>query len=155
MQPTTQIAAHLRTVHFGGNWTDVCLKDKLADVTWEQATMRVGGFHTIAELVYHTNYFVRATLQVLETGRLEAKEAESFEHPPIASQQDWDALLQQTWNDAESLADAIERMPESRLWEPFVKEQYGTYYRCLHGPIEHCHYHLGQIAMIKTLLGER
>lgn len=114
--------------------------------------MRVNQFHTIAELVYHTNYFVRATLKVMEGGPLDAKEVESFDHPPIESQQDWDRLLEKIWTDAEHLADAIERMPESQLSEPFVKEQYGTWYRCLHGPIEHCHYHLGQIAMIKALM---
>lgn len=43
-------------------------------------------------------------------------------------------------------------MPEDQLWEPFVKEEYGTYYRCLQGPIEHYHYHLGQIALLKTMI---
>lgn len=154
MHTSAQIATHLRTVHFGGNWTDVCLKDKLTDVTWEQATRRVEGFHTIAELVFHTNYFVQATLKVLEGGPLDAKEAESFDHPPIASQHDWDNLLEQVWTDAEHLAAAIERLPDSRLGEPFVKAQYGTWYRCLHGPIEHLHYHLGQIAMMKALVAD-
>ena len=62
------------------------------------------------------------------------------------------SLLEKTWSDAENLALAIEQMPESQLWEHFVDEEYGNYYRCLHGPIEHCHYHVGQIAMLKTLL---
>ncbi len=42
-------------------------------------------------------------------------------------------------------------MPESRLGEQFVDEKWGDYYRCLHGPIEHCHYHLGQIALIQSV----
>lgn len=33
MNVTTQIAKHFREVHFGGNWTDVYLKETLADVT--------------------------------------------------------------------------------------------------------------------------
>jgi hypothetical protein len=123
-------------------------------VTWQQATRRVGSLHTIAALVYHMNYFVSATIQVLEGGRLEAREELSFDLPPIASQQDWERLLQKTWSDAENLASAIEQMPESQLWEDFVDEKYGNYYRCLHGPIEHCHYHLGQIALIKSMLVE-
>lgn len=152
MQLTEQIAKHLRDIHFGGNWTASSLKDRLVDVTWQQATTAVGSFHTIAALVYHMNYFVSATLKVLQGGPLDAKETFSFDHPSIASQEDWEGLLQKTWTDAEELAVAIEQMPESRLWEPFVEERYGTYYRCLHGPIEHCHYHLGQIALIKTIL---
>ena len=51
MQLTDKIAKHLRDIHFGGNWTASNLKDKLADVTWQQATEPVGSFHTIAALV--------------------------------------------------------------------------------------------------------
>ena len=152
MKSTDQIARHLREVHFGGNWTASNLRDTLAGVTWQGATTRVNGFHSIAALVYHMHYFVAATLQVLQGGPLDAKEASSFDHPPIACQQDWDNLLEKTWSDAEHLALAIEQLPESQLDEPFVDEKWGNHYRCLHGPIEHCHYHLGQIAMLKTLL---
>jgi hypothetical protein len=154
MELTHQIAKQLKDVHFGGNWTAVSLKEKLADVTWQQSIKPVGSFHTIAALVYHMNYYVSATLKVLEGGRLEAKDELSFDHPPIASQQDWERLLQKTWTDVENLALAIEQMPESQLWEVFVDETYGNYYRCIHGPIEHCHYHLGQIALIKSMLAE-
>lgn len=152
MKVTEQVAKHLTDVFFGGNWTAVNLKDQLADVTWEQATMQAGDFHTIAELVYHMNYFVAVTLKVLKGGPLDAPEKLSFDHPPIESQQDWDRLMEQTWSEAENLALAIEQMPEDQLWEPFVKPEYGNHFRCLIGPIEHCHYHLGQIAMLKTLL---
>ena len=152
MKLTQQIAKHLREVHFGGNWTASNLRDKLANVTWEQATTRVCGFHTIAALVYHMNYFVSATLKVMHGGPLDAKDTLSFDHPPIASQQDWESLLEKTWKEAEDLAVAIEQMPESQLGEHFVDEKWGNYYRCLHGPIEHCHYHLGQIALIQSIL---
>ena len=152
MKLTQQIAKHLREVHFGGNWTASSLRDKLADVTWEQATTPVSGLHTIAALVYHMNYFVSATLRVMQGGPLDAKDKFSFDHPPIASQQDWESLLEKTWKDAEDLAVAIEQMPERQLGEHFVDEKWGNYYRCLHGPIEHCHYHLGQIALIQSIL---
>ena len=147
-----QIANQLRGVHFGTNWTAVNLQDKLATVTWQQATTRVLSFHTIATLVFHMNYFVSATIAVLKGGPLDASESLSFDCPPISSKEDWSALLDKTWADAEELATLIERMPEQQLLEPFVEEQYGTYYRCLHGPIEHCHYHLGQISVIKAIL---
>ena len=152
MKLTEQIAKHLRQIHVGGNWTASNLRDKLADVSWEQATTRVNGLHTIAALVYHMNYFVAATLKVLQGGPLDAKDKFSFDHPPIPSQQDWSSLLEKTWSDAENLALAIEQMPENQLWEHFVDEKWGSYYRCLHGPIEHCHYHLGQITMLMTML---
>ena len=98
------------------------------------------------------NYFVNATLKVLQGGSLDAKDKFSFDHPPILSQADWEQLLDKTWADVENLASLIERLPEKMLWETFVDERYGNYYRCLHGPIEHCHHHLGQIALMKSII---
>ncbi len=46
----------------------------------------------------------------------------------------------------------IEQLPESKLWETFSDEKYGNYYRNIHGIIEHSHYHLGQIVLIKKIL---
>ena len=152
MNLPAQIATHLRDVHFGGNWTASNLKDVLNDVTWEEATARVPSFHPMATLVYHMNYFVSAVLNVLEGGPLDAKDKFSFDVPPIRNAEDWEALLAKTWSDAERLASRIEKLPEEVLWKTFVNEEYGNYYRNLHGIIEHNHYHLGQVALIKKAL---
>jgi len=152
MSLTKQIAKQLRDVHFGGNWTFSNLKDNLAEVGWEKATTRVHSFNTIATLVYHTNYYIGAVLKVFHGGPLDAKDIYSFDLPPIQSQEDWEKLLDKAWADAENFAGMIEELPESKLWENFTDEKYGTYYRNLHGIIEHLHYHLGQIVLIKKLL---
>lgn len=152
MQVTTQIAKHLREIYFGGNWTSVNLKDTLADVSWQQATTPVYSFNSIATLVYHINYYISAVLKVLEGGPLDASDKYSFSHPPIHSKNDWEKLLGNTWADAEKFAQLIEQLPESRLNENLAGEKYGNYYRNLHGIIEHSHYHLGQIVLIKKIL---
>jgi hypothetical protein len=154
MNLTAQIAKHLRTVYFGGNWTSVNLKDALADVTWQQATTQVYSLNTIATLVYHTNYYISAVSKVLQGEPLNAKDKYSFDHPPIRSREDWKILLDKTWEDVENFASLIEQLPESRLEETFVDEKYGNYYRNLHGIIEHIHYHLGQIVLIKKVLSQ-
>ena len=152
MSLTRQIAKHLRDVYVGGNWTSVNLKDNLADVTWQQATTQVYSFNTIATLVYHINYYVGAVLKVLQGESLNAHDKYSFDHPPILSQQDWEKLLDKTSADAENFASLIEQLPESKLWEDFSDNKYGNYYRNIHGIIEHIHYHLGQIVLIKKIL---
>ncbi len=152
MNTSTQIAKHFREVHFGGNWTVSNLKDNLSDVSWEQATMQVYSLNTIATLVFHVNYYVDAVLKVLQGGTLDAKDAYSFAHPPIHSQEDWENLQQKVWRDAENFAALVEQLPEETLWEDFTDPKYGIYYRNLHGIIEHTHYHLGQIALIKKIL---
>lgn len=152
MNLSKQIAKHFREIHFGGNWTCSNLKDNLVDVTWQQATKQVYACNTIAMLVYHMNYYVSAVLKVLQGEPLDAKDAFSFDLSPISSQEDWELLLLKTWNDAEQFANLMEQLPESILWENLSDEKYGTYYRNLHGIIEHTHYHLGQIALLKKIL---
>jgi hypothetical protein len=152
MTLSTQIAKHFRDVHFGGNWTSVNLKETLADVTWQQATTKVYTFNTIAILVFHMNYYVSAVLKVLQGGQLDAHDKFSFDLPPISSQQDWESLLNKTWADAENFANLIEQLPETKLQEFLAEEKHGNYYRNLHGIIEHTHYHLGQIVLIKKII---
>ncbi len=152
MNLTEQITKHFREVYFGGNWTSSNLKDNLANVTWQQATTQVYSFNTIATLVYHMNYYVSAVLKVLQGETLNAHDKYSFDHSPILSQQDWEKLLDKTWTDTENFASLIEQLPESKLWENLSGEKYGNYYRNIHGIIEHAHYHLGQIVLIKKIL---
>jgi hypothetical protein len=154
MTITSQIAKHFREVHFGGNWTSVNLKATLADIPWEQATTKVHSFNTIAALVYHINYYVSVQLKVLQGEPLDAHDKYSFDLPPIQSQQDWERLLEKVWSDAERFAVLVEQLPDGRLNENFSGEKYGNYYRNLNGVIEHTHYHLGQIVLIKKLLAK-
>lgn len=150
------MAKHLRGVYFGGNWATSNLKDNLADVTWQQATTPVYSFNTIVTLVYHMTYYVDIALNVvLEGGVLNTKDAWSFEHPAIHSQEDWEQLLNKVWLDAEHCAQLIEQLPESKMWEDFTQAKYGNYYRNIHGIIEHLHYHLGQIVIIKKIIQEQ
>ena len=152
MNLTAQIARHFREVHFGGNWTSVNLNDSLAGITWQQATTKVYSLNTIAALVYHINYYVSAVLKVLEGGPLDAHDKYSFDLPSIQSNEDWEKLLNKTWTDAKNFANLIEQLPESKLENDFSEKKYGSYYRNLHGIIEHTHYHLGQIVLIKKII---
>jgi hypothetical protein len=152
MNPSKQIAQHFREVHFGGNWTSVHLQAVLADVNWKQATTPVYSFNTIATLVHHTGYYVQALIDVLQGKPLLAKDEYSFDHPPIHSQDDWETMLEKVWANAEQAAGLIEALPEARLWENFADEKYGKHYRNIHGMIEHLHYHLGQIVLIRKML---
>lgn len=152
MHYTKNIAKHLHEVYNGGNWTWVNLQDTLKDVTWQQATAKVYNFNTIAVLTYHIGYYADTILNVLRGNPLESKDELSFNHPPINNAEDWDAMRNKVKNDWQALVEAIEQLPDEKLGEVFVQEKYGIYYRNLHGLIEHTHYHLGQIVILKKLL---
>ncbi|MEO6190371.1 MAG: DinB family protein [Saprospiraceae bacterium] len=152
MTISKQIAKHFREVYFGGNWTVSNFKDQLNDVSWQHAVTKVYTLNTIVTLVYHSSYFASALLGVLQGEALNAKDKYSFDHPPINSQEDWEKLLNKVWSEAESTALLIEQLKDGDLNNIFVEEKYGNYYRNLHGIIEHLHYHLGQIVLIKKIL---
>lgn len=154
MNLTTQLAKHLREVHSGGNWTWSDFKGQLADMTWQQATAKTGSLNTIATLVYHMNYYLNSVAGALAGKGRSAVHELSFVHPPIASQQDWQQLVDKTFADAESFAGLIEQMPEEKLWET-LSEKHGLFYTNIQGVIEHSYYHLGQIAIIKKMLVEK
>lgn len=155
MNLTSQIAKQFRDLHFGGNWTYSNLKEHLTGVTWEQATTKIESLNTIVALVYHINYYVIAATEVLQGRPLTASDKYSFDHPTIQSQEDWDKLVEKVFDDAERFITLIEQMPESKLWEPFADGKYGNFYRNIQGIIEHSHYHLGQIVLVKKLLLEK
>jgi hypothetical protein len=149
-----QIAKQLRDVHFGGNWTAVNLKDQLAGVNWQHAITKVQSFNTIAVLVSHMNYYIDVVSRVIQGKPLVGKDKDSFNLPPVQSDADWQELLNKVWKDAEDFAALIEQMPEQQLWEPFATGKYGNVYRNITGIIEHMHYHLGQIVLLKKMIAQ-
>lgn len=149
---TSRIAKHLREVCFGGNWSASSLRDQLKGVTWEQALTPVQDFNTIATLVFHMNYYIAGVSKVLDGGPLDIRDKFSFDHPPIHNQEDWDNFLAQVWRDAEYFIQQIEQLPDTILTENFTDGKYGDYFRNLHGIIEHFHYHLGQIVLLKRMV---
>lgn len=152
MNISTEIARHLNEVFFGENWTESSLKDALEGVSWQEATTQLYDFNTIAGLTYHINYFVSAVLQVLQGDPLKASDSLSFGHPAINNEADWQQLKDKTFAEAERFASLIAQLPEARLSTIFSEEKYETYYRNLQGIIEHTHYHIGQIIILKKLL---
>ncbi|MBS0028063.1 DUF1572 domain-containing protein [Chitinophaga sp. 22321] len=152
MNSTQLLSKHFRDVHFGGNWTSVNLKDTLAGVNRQQATTKVHDLNTIAVLVFHINYYVAAILKVFQGHALDAHDKFSFDLPAIATEEEWQALVDKTLTEATQLAVAIENLAEEKLVQDFADPKYGSYYRNILGVTEHTHYHLGQIAIIKKMV---
>lgn len=146
-----QIAKQIRDVHFGGNWTASSMKDQLAHISWERATRQTESFNTIAVLVFHMHYFVDAVLRVLEGKKLNASDKLSFNAPEINSEIEWQALLERCWRNAERFASLVEQIPDNKFYDVFEDDKYGDFYRNITGVVEHIHYHLGQIVILKKI----
>lgn len=147
-----QLATHIRELYVGKNWTWSNIKENLQDVSWIQANHKIEDLNTIVGLTYHINYYIASIVSVLNGGPLVGKDKYSFDHPKIESEKDWKAFLEDVFQEAEELASLVEQMEEATLWTTFGEEKYGNHYRNIAGFIEHSHYHLGQIVMLKKLL---
>jgi hypothetical protein len=148
---TTQLSNHIKQVYFGGNWTCVHLKKVLENVNFEQAKQQYGTLNSILTLTHHVHYYVRAVTKVLEGEKLEAKDEVSFDCSAISNEQDWAQYKEDMWLEAERFATLIGMLDDAVLEQIFEDEKYGSYGRNLLGIIEHTHYHLGQIALLKKL----
>lgn len=152
MNTQSLLAKHIRGIYFGPNWSDNNLKMHLEQVRWQDATVKINGLNSIAALAYHVNYFVAGVSRVLEGGPLDIRDKYSFDLPSINSSEDWNILLDQLWKDGEHFASLIERMPEGQLVEDFTDPKYCSYHGNILGIIEHLHYHLGQIVIIRKMI---
>ena len=152
MNLNQEIATQIKNVHFGGNWSASNLKEHLSGLTWKQATTKVYDFNTIAALTFHINYYIAGVAKFLQGEELTTRDKFSYDHPPINNQEDWQQLVDKTLAEATTFADLIEQLPEAKMGESFIDEKYGNYFKNFQGIIEHTHYHLGQIVLIKRIV---
>lgn len=149
-----QMAQLLRDTYFGGNWAAVNLRELLSDLNRNEAYFHVPQLNSIALLTFHIQYYHAPILGVLQGNPLKSNDKESFRMPELPDDAAWEAFKEQIWREVETLAEAIETLADKRLYDAFSDGKYGNYYRNLHGLIEHTHYHMGQIALIKKILRE-
>ncbi len=152
MEFNRKLAKHIKEVHFGGNWTSVNLKEVLGDVSWKQATTQLGDVNTIVALTFHIGYFFEVVINALKTHELVGNDSLSFVHPPINNQEDWETMRRKLYSNADELSDLLHQLSENIMEQVFFNEKYGSYFRNIMGLIEHTHYHMGQIVIIKKML---
>ncbi len=147
-----QLARNFRQLHFGPSLVGSSLKDALEGVNWEEATTKVHGLNTIAQLVFHINYYISAVLEVLEGKPLEAHDKYSYDMKAIGSEADWQELLNIVWEKAEVFASLAEKLSDEHLASPMGDGKYGNWFKNLLIIQEHSNYHLGQIVLVRKLV---
>ncbi|RYE27206.1 MAG: DinB family protein [Sphingobacteriaceae bacterium] len=146
------IARHVLDVHEGGNWTEVDITSTLKDVTLQQAvSLTPGSPNTIAALLHHLTYWNRVMVSRINGTAVVVPEANGFDAPVLNVEQDWEVLKEDNLRSARELAAAITGCQEYNLSAPILPG-YPSAYKSLQGSVEHIHYHLGQIVILKHLI---
>ncbi|MCB9195907.1 MAG: DUF1572 domain-containing protein [Flavobacteriales bacterium] len=155
MSQSQQLANRLREVILNGTWiANTNFRHQLEGIDWKLATTKYGTMNTISVLAQHIHYYIAGINNVFAKGTLEIRDQYSFDFTPIHSQDEWEVFQDRFYRDTEQLARYIEELTEEQLNESFVNEKYGSYRRNIDGMIEHSYYHLGQIVLIRKMIGE-
>lgn len=146
------LANRFKEVLLDGKWVaNTNYKDLLSKIKKEQATKKIKSLNTIAVLTQHINYYIYGVLQVFQGGKLEIKDAYSFDFPEIETEKQWEQIKSTLFTHAAQFTEQIKMISETQLESPFVLSKYETYRRNINRMIEHCYYHLGQIMMLYKL----
>ena len=155
MKLTKQIAQHIIEVFEGGNWTEVNIKDTLSEVDYKEAsTVTRSSNNTIAALVHHLSFYNDIAMQRLSGNNPVISASNGFDVAEIKNEEDWIKMKEDNIESAHQLASAIRKFPEEKIFE-LSPTGLATYYKTLHGIVEHAHYHLGQIVLLKKLIRQK
>ncbi len=148
MKLTEVIAQHFYEVNYGNNWTDSNVKDSLQGISFEHAIKQIGHTNSISLLVFHMDFYnmVVYNRMVGVTKHFEHEESLQVE---IANEVEWQQLQKTYFENVDKIHTAILNFDDARLFEQVTTN---TPYKNLHGLIEHIHYHLGQINLLKKLV---
>lgn len=146
------LSEQLQKLYYGKNWTGVDLKTTLDHVDMEIINKQINGCNSIVTLLFHMNYYVEIQLEVLKGNPLRGTDKESFIHPEVNTKEDWEQLISRLYNRVDEYLSMLTQIPDDQFSLGFADEKWGSYYRNVAGMIEHSHYHLGQIVLLKKLL---
>lgn len=146
------IAGHLLDVYAGQNWTEVNLKSTLEDLTFEEASqITPASSNTIAGLVNHLAFWNRVMAVRIRGEKVEIPESNGFDNSPLADEDEWQSLKKDCFKSGKVLAEAIRKLSNEQL-QLEILPGYPSAYKSLQGAVEHVHYHLGQMVILKQLL---
>ncbi len=149
MKLASLIAQHLIDAHEGNNWTEVSIADVLKDVTLEEAiTLTAASPNTIASLLHHLTYWNRVMVQRIAGNEVVIDEYNGFALPPLQTEDDWLQLKIDNNLSSHELAVAMIHFDDAKLEEPLVNGG-SSAYKNMQGAVEHVHYHLGQMMVLK------
>ena len=152
MTRNVYLASRLREVLLNGHWVaNTNFTEQVQKIGLKEAKQRFSNLNTVADLLFHINYYLGGLIRAFENGNLDIRDKYSFDLDPLTSEEEWNLLKQDFLHNAAAFANLVEQMEDSKFDEAFINEKYGTVLRNIEGVIEHSYYHLGQIVLIQKM----
>jgi len=161
MTESKRMAALYRDVYEGAAdgeaWHGPALKPLLKGVSAEMASRTPNvGTHSILQLVLHIAYWEEVVLRRFNGEIVEAPLNSPDDWPGNRklSDSEWQAVLTRLGKSHHAMQKAMDECPDEKLSQRVPKRDH-DFYTLLHGIIDHCVYHAGQIALVKKAAGQK
>src|SRR5689334_16280402 len=134
-----RIADQLRRAFVGDPWHGSPLRDLLAGITAAKARARpLPSVHSIWELVLHIDVYLRVAFEATQGVPMPKLYGAEGDWPTLRddSAAAWKAAQDRMYQNAEKLAQAIERFDDAKLQDTVPGRAYDFYY-LFHGIVQH------------------
>lgn len=148
MKEAERIAGLLQDIYNGVPWLDVTWMGTLDKITAEKAAKKVAPqWNSIWEIVNHIIRWRQNVLQRVQ-GSLTKSPADNY-FAPITNQseKEWQNTLQDLEKSQEEWIAFLQKMNDVEL-EKIHPDNNSSYYKNIHGIIQHDAYHLGQVVLL-------
>lgn len=148
-----RLAEQLRRALEGEAWHGPSVLELLEGVSpAEAASHPIAGAHSIWELVLHLRSDYDLVLRRMAGDGSPLTAEEAWPPCPAATEENWLRAVGDLKRGNLGLRQAVQTLPEERLYDPLVPEVPFTAYTQFIGVAQHHLYHAGQIALLKRAL---
>ena len=135
----------------GHPWLDVTLKDTLRDITREQALQRpVKNGNTIWEILNHLIAWRQTVLKRVQGETIDSPANNYIEKIKDPSEEAWRDTLERLETTQKEWLYVLNTFNEADFEKEYATNHH-SYYKHIHGIIQHDAYHLGQLVLLAKM----
>jgi len=139
--------------HFDGSpWLDVSIMDTLKNISASQAAKKTDHVNSIWQIVNHMIAWRETNLKRLKDEMVAAPENNFIEEIKDTSEEAWQATLKKLERSQHNILSFVSTATDAMLEKVYITNGF-SYYEHLQGILQHDAYHLGQIVLLKKLIG--
>lgn len=152
MNESHRIQTLFTDLYHGQPWLDVTLQDTLSGITPEQANKRpLKSGNTIWEIVNHLIAWRENVLKRVQGEVLETPANNYIQKIEDASEEAWQHTLDALESAQKEWLYFLSTFPEADFEKEYPTNKH-SYYKHIHGIIQHDAYHLGQIVLLAKMV---